>query len=320
MTTRHSVQSLVQMYLDERRSAGFDLSISGHLLMSFARFADERGHRGPLTEDLILLWVQGAARRATPITWARRLEIIRPFARYCFRRDRTTHVPEEAIFGRAHRRLTPHIYTEQEIAALLQAASRIGPARSVQPATYTALFGLIASTGLRLSEALKLQYVDVDLTQAVLTIRQTKFRKSRLVPLHPSVLRALRRYSAFRQKTFPAVPNSSFFVGPSAAPLVKRTVHEVFDRLRKQLRWVSRGSYSAPRIHDLRHTFICRRVQLWHLHGAAIDNAMAALATYVGHAKVSDTYWYLTGIPDLMAVAGSNFEGFVFPRGRQRHD
>lgn len=318
--TPHSMQSLVRMYLLERRSAGFDLSVSGGQLASFARFADRQHHRGPLTEDLILRWVQGQARRAEPITWARRLEIIRPFARYCLRRDHASHVPEEAIFGRAHRRLTPHIYTEREIADLLRAASHLGPSGSLRPATYPAFFGLIASTGLRLSEAIRLQFRDVDLSQKLLTVRETKFKKSRLVPLHPTVSRALHRYSGLRQKMFPAGPNSAFFVGPSGSPLVKRTVHEVFARLRRQLGWVSRGSYSAPRIHDLRHTFICRRVQLWHSHAAPIDNAMAALATYVGHAKVSDTYWYLTGIPELMALAGHSFESFSFITGRRSHE
>jgi integrase len=113
--------------------------------------------------------------------------------------------------------------------------------------------------------------------------------------------------------------NSCFFVGSTGNPLAKTTVHWTFQRLRKHLGWVARGSHPAPRIHDLRHTFICRRVQLWHEQGTDIDNAMLALATYVGHAKVSDTYWYLTGVPELMAVAGRNFEDFVSSNGRWIH-
>ena len=279
MTSFPSLPSLVQMYLEERRRAGFALEVPGHLLMHFARFAEERGHYGPLTEQLILDWVQGCARRATPLTWANRLKTIRPFAQYCLRFDRATYVPEKNRFGRAHRRLTPHIYTDQEMADLLEAARQLPPAGTLRPATYHALFGLIAATGLRLSEALKLQCADVDLSHGVLTIRQTKFAKSRLVPLHPSVVAALSDYVAVRQNQSPVTSQSCFFVGLSGRPLAKTTVQCVFQHLRKQLQWIARGSYAAPRIHDLRHTFICRRVRLWHAQGADIDHAMLAWPT-----------------------------------------
>ena len=320
MTTSRTMQSLVQMYLDERHSAGFALKIPGKLLMGFARFSDQRGHRGPITEQLTLDWVQGCAKRATPFTWARRLQTIRPFARFCLRIDRATYVPEQNVFGRAKRRLTPHIYTDREITDLLRAAGQLKPEGTLRPATYKALFGLIAATGLRLSETLKLRFAGLDFARNVLTIRQTKFAKSRLVPLHPSVTAALSRYAVVRQSAFPVEPKSPFFVGLSGTALPKSTVHYAFQQLRKRLGWKARGSHPFPRIHDLRHTFICRRVRLWHEQGADIDHAMLALATYVGHAKVSDTYWYLTGVPDLMAVAGRNFEGFVESHRRRPNE
>ena len=312
-----SMQSLVEMYLEERRSLGFALTIPGELLMGFARFSDQQGHRGPITEQLILNWVQGCAKRAIPFTWARRLQVIRPFAKDCFRLDRATYIPKENVFGRAKRRLTPHIYTDQEIADLIRAAGQLPPEETLRPATYSTVFGLIAATGLRLSEALNLQFADLDFTCGVLTVRQTKFAKSRLVPLHPSVAAAVSQYATLRRNAIPAGPDSYFFVGSSGTALPKSTVHGTFQRLRGKLGWKARGSHTAPRIHDLRHTFICRRVRLWHEHGADIDHAMLALATYVGHAKVSDTYWYLTGVPDLMAVAGRSFESFVESGGRQ---
>jgi integrase len=314
------MKSLVQMYLDERHRAGFALEIPGKLLMGFACFSDERTHRGPITEQLIMGWVQGCARRATPFTWARRLQTIRPFARFCSRLTPATYIPEQNIFGRTKRRLTPHIYTDQEIADLIDAADRFPQEGTLRSATYRTLFGLIAATGLRVSEALKLQFADLDLARGVLTVRQTKFAKSRLVPLHPSTAAALSRYAMVRRNAIPAEPNSHFFVGISGTGLSKSTVHSAFQRLRKRLGWTARGSHPFPRIHDLRHSFICRRVQLWHEQGADIDHAMLALATYVGHAKVSDTYWYLTGVPELMAVASRNFEGFVEPCRRPPHE
>lgn len=306
-----SMQHLVQEYLDERRSLGFALTIPGTQLQAFARFADASGHRGPLTRPLIISWARDEAKRATPLTWARRLEVIRPFARHRARIEPGTCVPEADTLGRWRRRLAPHLYTDREIIDLLAAAGRLLPKGTLRPATYRTLFGLIAATGLRVSEALRLQCADVDLDASMLTIRKTKFAKSRLVPLHPTTVRALRQYVALRQRHLPTVSDGSFLASTKGTALAKRTVHWVFDRLRKQLGWTARGGHAVPRIHDLRHTFICRRVQLWHEHGADIDNAMVALSTYVGHAKVSDTYWYLTAAPDLMSVAGRRFEQFV---------
>jgi integrase len=303
-----SMQHLVQEYLDERRGLGFALTIPGAQLVAFARFADASGHRGPLTRQLITSWARDGAKRATPLTWARRIEVVRPFAKHRACIEPGTYVPDADTFGRTRRRLAPHVYTDREVTDLLAAAGRLSPKGTLRPVTYRALFGLIAATALRVSEALRLQCADVDLDAGMLTVRQTKFAKSRLVPLHSTTVRALKQYLALRQRHLPTVQDGPFLASARGTALA---VHWVFDRLRKQLGWTARGGHAAPRIHDLRHTFICRRVQLWHEHGTDIDNAMVALSTYVGHAKVSDTYWYLTAAPDLMSVAARRFELFV---------
>jgi integrase len=304
-----TMKHLVQEYLDERRGLGFALEVPGSQLMAFAHFADALGHRGPLTCQLITSWARDEAKRATPLTWARRLGIIRPFAAHRARVEPGTYVPEANTFGRSRRRLAPHLYTDQEIVDLLAVASRLKG--TMRPATYRVLFGLIAATALRVSEALRLECADVDLDAGMLTVRQTKFAKSRLVPLHPTTIRALKHYLAIRQRHLPTVSDGPFLASAKGTALARSTVHRVFAQLRDQLGWTARGSHAVPRIHDLRHTFICRRVQLWREHGTDIDNAMEALSTYVGHAKVSDTYWYLTAAPDLMSVAGRRFEQFV---------
>lgn len=319
MTQPRTMLALAEDYLAERRGLGFDLVVPGTQVMAFARFIDESGYIGPLTNRVVLEWVQEKARKATPLTWARRLDILRPFARYLRRLDPATEFPDPAIFGPAHRRLAPHIYTEQEIANLLAVARHLPPSGTLRPATYETIFGLIAATGLRLSEALHLLCSDVDLDQALLTVRETKFRKSRHVPLHPTVVAALQRYLQVRAGYGNIGENALLFLSSSGSRLPKRTVHSVFEKLRRELGWAARGAYSEPRIHDLRHTFICRRVQLWHDRGTDIDNAVAALSTYVGHVKVSDTYWYLTGVPELMAIAGQHFERFAAASGESRH-
>ncbi|CAH2605729.1 putative integrase/recombinase y4rB (plasmid) [Rhodovastum atsumiense] len=311
MTPALSMLSLAQAYLDERRRFGFVLATSGAHLLNFARFADRTGHRGPLTVQLMMDWAQGEAKRANPANWARRLGILRPFARYRALVESGTEVPCADVFNHKRRRPTPHIYTVAEIADLLAAARRLPPTGTLRPLTYETFFGLVAATGLRLSEALRLRCGDFDADGGTLTIRQTKFCKSRLVPLHPTTIAAVSQYLLARQRFISAEPNAPLFVSLSGTALAKKTVHCVFARLRAELGWVARGTLPMPRIHDLRHSFVCRRVTLWHETGADIDNAMLALSTYVGHTKVSDTYWYLTAVPDLMAVAGKRFEMFA---------
>jgi integrase len=287
MIESRSMIALASDYLAERRHLGFDLGISGTQITTFARFADAAGHTGSLTTRIVLDWVQGKSRHARPFSRARRLGVLRPFPRYLARLDPATEFPDSAIFGRSHRRLAPHIYTDQEIDNLLAAASEL-PGTS-RPITYETIFGLIAATGLRISEALNLRCGDVDLDQGHLTVRKTEFRKSRHVPMHSTVVTELPRYMAIRQRHGGTGAEAPMFLSSTGKPLPKRTVHQVFGKLRAGPGWTARGGYARVRVHDPRHTFACRRVQLWHDRGADIDNAIAALSTYAGHAKVSDT-------------------------------
>lgn len=306
----HTMVSLVETYLVERRCLGFDLAISGQVLMNFARFADTANHRGPITESLALAWAHSTPSERS-ITWARRIEVIRPFAKYLKQFYPATVVPRRGLCGRAHRRLAPHIYTEQEIGDLLAASAAMLPAGSIRPLTYEALFGLIASTGLRISEALNLSRNDVSLADGTLIVRETKFHRSRLIPLHPTVTLAMQRYAARRALVVAAEPCDSFFVNLDGRKLQTRTVHWAFGRLRKQLAWTARGDHALPRIHDLRHTFVCRRILKWYQDGVNVDNRIIALSTYLGHVKPSDTYWYLTAVPDLMEIVSQKFACFA---------
>jgi integrase len=229
--------------------------------------------------------------------------------------DPSAEVPDETIFGPIPGRLAPHIFRPDEILALIEAARKLGPSDGLRAATYETLFGLIASTGLRISEALELADSDVDLKQGVLTVRLTKFGKSRLVPVHPSVIAPLAAYRAMRIQQVPTQTQPSFFVGSRGVlrgqQLGDRQVHRIFTQLRTQLGWVDRGGHGHPRIHDLRHSFAVRCLVRWHEQGIDLNQRMLALSTYMGHVKVSNTYWYLSGIPELMALAGARFECFA---------
>jgi integrase/recombinase XerC len=304
-----TIQSAVEIYLEERRHLGFELRIAGGQLGQFAEYADARGHEGPLTLDLQLDWAR--SRGTKRITWARRLEIVRPFAAYFRQFEPETVVPDPATFGPGHRRLMPHIYTNREICDLLDEAGRLCPRGGLRPATYRTLFGLIAATGLRKSEALHLSRADIDLGAQLLAVRETKFKKSRLLYLHSSTVRVLEAYRRKRDRQVGRDPSLPFFVCPAGKELPPCTVQRVFVDLRTRLGWVARGGHMHPRIHDLRHTFAVRRMQRWHQSGVCLEHGTFLLRTYLGHAEISDTYWYLTAVPELLEIVGDMFERFA---------
>lgn len=304
-----SMVSLAKDYLNYRRKLGVELLREGSLLLNFAHFADHTGHTGPLTQDLAESWA--CASRSSQVNRARRLAIVRRFAQHRLQFDSNNQIPQRGLLGRTTRRLTPHIYSAEEIERLLAATAELTSTNGLRSATYEAFFGLIAATSLRLSEAINLKRSDVDLTDGILTVRHTKYAKTRAVPLHPSTTQALRRYMRCRDQKIPAPANDFFFLSARGAVLDSRTVEYTFGRLRKRLGWTGRGSYRFPRIMDMRHSFICRRLVSWYKQGINVDNAILALATYVGHTEITATYWYITGVADLMAFASQRFQRFA---------
>lgn len=314
MTLPTSMLKKVEQYLQFRRSLGYQLRVEGQQLQQFAAFVDAQGHRGPLTTELALRWARLPV-NVDRLYWARRLEIVRCFARYLAATEPGTELPPRGLLGPAHRRTTPHIYTHTELAALVAAAGRLSPSGGLRPRTYATLIGLLACTGLRISEALRLTQADADLDRGILTIRETKFRKTRLVPLHSTAVTALRDYADALQRLTATSGSDQFFVSDQGQPLPYSTVRNVFRRLCNALQIVGTGP-RRPRLHDLRHAFACRRVEQWYAAGINLDGAVAALSVYLGHAKVSDTYWYLTATPELLARAAARFEALA-PASRE---
>jgi integrase len=213
--------------------------------------------------------------------------------------------------------MTPHVYREGEIVDLMSAAAKLGPVGGLRCKVVQTLFGLMACTGLRISEALALRDADVDMKSGVLTIHLSKFGKSRLVPLHPSAVAALVHYRKQRDRHVQPSAETPFFVSTRGRllgkPVGDRQIRRIFEQLRRQLGWVDRGAHGHPRVHDLRHSFAVRRLVLWHEQGEDVDQKMLALSTYLGHARISNTYWYLTGVPELMSLAAKRFEFFADP-------
>lgn len=313
MNHPRTMSARVEEYLAYRRNLGFQLQSEGVLLRQFARYADGEGHRGPLTTDLALRWARLPVTR-TPLYWARRLEVVRCFARHLAISDPRTEIPAKGLLGPAHRRTPPHIYSEAEISALLVGARQLSSANGLRPLTYATLIGLLAAAGLRISEALRLTRADLDPGRGILVIRESKFHKSRLVPLHPTTVRALLDYGRLRDQVHPHPATDTFFVTSRGTPLRYSTVRHTFRKLCGHHRIAGSNSGRAPRLHDLRHTFACRRLLRWYEEGIDVEHAVAYLSTYLGHAKVSDTYWYLTATPELLEQAAARFEPFARPQ------
>jgi integrase len=283
----------VNRHIELYRQMGFKYKVQAYMLHSYVAFAQGRSE-GFIQTDTVLEWAASA-----PSIRQRhdRLLVIRRLACALHAEDERHQVPPAGVFGRAVRsRRTCHIFSKDEIDRLLRATSRLTPTASIRPTTYHALLSLIACTGLRISEALKLDLSD--LTDDGLLIRATKFQKNRLVPLHETARRGLQQYVAVRNRI--ATTTSTVFVSQRGAALPYPTVNATFLYLAR-----SAGLRGAPgiggcRIHDLRHTFAVRSIEQFAGDRKAVARHMTALSTYLGHAHVSDTYWYLQATPKLL--------------------
>jgi len=291
----------IETYLAVRRAAGFALSNTEYLLRSFAGFATDQK--------------QTHIRTATVIRWASqarsvaqrhvRYQTVCVLAKYLCVEDSRHELPPPNYFGYRKVRRVPHIYSRDEIASLVLAATRLPSFDSLLPKTYATLISLLAATGLRVSEALRLRVSDI--TADGLLIRKTKFQKTRLVPLHDTAVKGLARYLAQRQETRRG--GDYVFVSDDGQPLVYWKVHSVFRALLKSAEIKSSGG-RWPRIHELRHTFAVRALESSPTSRQRIGQHMLALATYLGHVNINATYWYLQSTPELLrdiAVVTENF-------------
>jgi len=289
-----TMRSKVRRYLANRRALGFQLKCEGLQLLNFARYADDLGHRGPLTSQLGIGWAC-LPKSANRLYWARRLEIVRTFAQHLVVTEPRTQIPPRHLFGPAHRRPSPHLYSPAELQQLLVRAGQL--AGRLCPHTWQTLIGLLACTGLRISEAMHLRPSDVVWKDALLIIRESKYGKTRLVPLHPSAVDPLRAYDRRRHKQCPLA--QFFFVSEQGNPLAPSSVGQTFSQLREGIPFTRR----PPRLHDLRHTMASRVLQRWLTSRKGAVNRVLILSRYLGHGHVEDTYWYLTALPQLLAEA-----------------
>ena len=269
------------------------------------------GHDGPVPLEASLDWATSTA-SPDPCNPARRLMTVRGFLRHLSVLDGATEAPAAGLLGSVGHRKPPHVYSDREIGDLLRAAAGLAPAGGLRPHCYATLFGLMACTGLRVSEALALTCGDVDLPGGVLTVRSGKRGRTRLIPLHPSAVPPLGEYAADRERRFgPPADSAAFFRTDRSDRVSYNAANSTFIVLRRELAWTAAGRARAPRVHDLRHRMVVRRIQAWHAQGADVDCKIAVLATYLGHVEVRDVYWYLSAVPELMSIIAGRFEAFA---------
>lgn len=310
------VTTAVEAYIAMRRGLGYRSVTQERALRAFARHLDAAGHSGPIPLATTLGWTT-ASTSGDPHNPARRLATVRGFLRHLSALDGATEVPPAGLLGPTGPRKPPHVYTDEEIADLLGAAGVLEPVGGLRPRCYATLFALLACTGLRISEALALSCADVDLDAGVITVRAGKRGLTRLIPLHPSALEPLGGYLAERARLFGTPTGTDAFFRTEASERISyNSAYHAFSVARRRLGWDATGRTRSPRIHDLRHRMVVRRIQSWHAEGVDVDARIAALATYLGHVEVRDVYWYLTAVPELMGLVSERFQALNEGEGR----
>ncbi len=281
----NALSSHVEDYLRLRRALGFKLERAGQLLPQLVAYLEAAG-AGTVTSGLAIAWAR--LPDATPNHWAQRLAIARGFARYLQTIDPATEVPPPGVFPARRHRPAPYLFSQRDICRILEAARVLRP--PLRAATHEAIFGLIAATGMRIGEAIGLARGDVDLDTGVITIREAKFDRSRLVPLHPTVTQALGRYAAERDRLCPRPRSAAFFLSGAGTRLDRSGVGATFRKITAGLG--IRSATVRPRVHDLRHSFAVQTLVRWQRARVNVDERIGALSTYLGHVAPADTYWY----------------------------
>jgi integrase/recombinase XerD len=299
-------------YLTIRRALGYKLEQDGKLLAQFVAYLEQQQTNTVTTEHAVA-WATLPA-GASAAWWANRLTVVRGFAAYLQTLDRVHEVPPARLLPTGSRRATPYLYSDEEIAALISATTKLRFHR-LGSATYRTLIGLLAVSGLRIGEALRLDRGDIDDDRDLLIVRNSKYGKTRQVPLHPSTTRALHDYLRQVDRVHPQPNTPAVFISTAGTRLMYRCVNRTFRRLVRQAGLAPRSGSCRPRVHDLRHTFAVRAVLDAYQSGADVGARLALLSTYLGHVDPTKTYWYLSAAPELLALAGARLEHYL---GRPR--
>jgi len=291
-----SLRQALADYLRIRRRLGFEMPQDGRLLEGFVEFLERAGAER-ITTELALMWARMPV-DAHPSRWRQRLSVARGFARYLATIDPASEIPSKDLLPGHRPRIAPYIYSDAEIAALIDAARRLTP--PLRAARHVTMIGLLAVTGMRPGEALALDRHDVDLRDGVVHVRAGKQKKQREVPLHQSTISALREYARQRDARFPTPSTPAFFISARGGRMGRGELNQTFLKLIGEVGLDGRGARARPRPHDLRHAFAVHTLLDWQQAGEDIDRRMPLLSTYLGHVDPASTYWYLEAVPELL--------------------
>ena len=299
----------VEEYIAYKRSLGYKITIEADELRRFAAFAGSIGHNGSLTNDLAIRWASLKSEYSR-FYMARRLETIHTFAKYISAFDTHVQIPQLGIYGKAHIRVNPYIYTDEEVSLLMNEAKKLFSPDGIRAYTVSTAIALLRSTGLRVSELTLLKNEDVRLAEGYLLINISKFKKDRIVPLHPSVIEGLANYREFIVKKLGQRNDvDSFFVSSYGQKFNTRAFEYAFQLIRPVLQKHTTSDQTRNyRLYDLRHTFACETIKRWLESGEDVNQKLHLLSTYMGHVKPADTYWYLSATPELLAVSCERYE------------
>ena len=301
----NTLSEAVDQYLAIRRGLGTKFFGVDSVFRSFTDFADREG-ASHVTTDLVLRWAKGQT-GILPATRAWRFQLVRGFAVWRSATDPRTEVPPQRLIPGRYRRKHPHIYSDQEIEELIKAARRLAPATALRGDTCATIFALLSVTGMRVSEALALDREDVMLEEAMIRIRHTKFDKSRLVPIHESTCRALARYARRRDRMIRWPGDPAFFLSDRGTRVKGCAIRYNFARLSQRIGLrvpADNGRHGwGPRLHDMRHRFAVQTLVDWYRAGVDVEREIPKLSTYLGHAHVNNTYWYIEAVPELLELA-----------------
>jgi integrase len=295
-------------YFTLRRALGYHLIRSEKLLNQFLDYLEHEG-AATITVAQALSWARLPS-DATVNWWAQRLSVVRGFATYLYALDPRTEIPPPGLLPSRPSRANPYLYSEGDIAALLATTTCLRTAR--RQATYRTLIGLLAVTGMRIGEAIRVDLDDIDFSAGLLLVRRSKFGKSRELILHPTTLRALAHYIRVdRRRRHPAGTSPALFISSNGNRLTHSSVHLAFHRLLRKAGITARSTSCRPRIHDLRHSFAVRSLLDAYAAGENGQTTLTLLSTYLGHVNPAGTYWYLSASPELMAVVGQRLERYL---------
>lgn len=297
----NTLRESVAEYLAMRRALGFKMRDAGVGLLEFVSFLEENGI-SCVTTSVALRWAQLPS-TVQPQEWARRLSFVRGFARYLIATDELTEIPPCSLLPYRPKRARPYLYSEEEIRKLLETALTLPPANGFRGQTYHCMLGLLAISGMRIGEVLDLKLNNVDFAEGVITVEEAKLGKSRMVPLHASTLKVLADYKDRREEFLDGRYAPNFFISLRGNRLDKGQVTRTFHALSRQIGLRKAGSRNGPRLHDFRHTFAIQTMLRWYRCGEEVERVLPVLSTYLGHVRVTETYWYLSSCPELMGQA-----------------